>query len=335
MSDFKFSCPNCDQHIAYDESYYGVQINCPACSTPIKIPVPAGHASQVPAGSVPPNVNVPGGLKISSPPPAPVASRQAQPTRAPGRMSTHSKPRGKSWLATFLFAWFLGGLGIDRFYNGRTGLGIGKLLTNGGCGLWSLIDVILLLAKKYKDAQGNYLQPAKRSHNIIALSVVAATVFVGVIVMVSTVQRIKSEITTGMGDMAQNINCINHLKQVGLAFRQWAIDHDGQFPFNVPAGKGGTLEYCQRTADGFDANAFRHFQVMSNELNTATVLVCPADTSKEAALRFENLDSSNVSYLVRSGPEISEKNPDVVLARCPIHGNLLMADGQVKQQMNK
>ena len=51
MSDFKFSCPNCDQHIAYDESYYGVQINCPACSTPIKIPVPAGHASQVPAGA--------------------------------------------------------------------------------------------------------------------------------------------------------------------------------------------------------------------------------------------------------------------------------------------
>ena len=40
---------------------------------------------------------------------------------------------------------FTGGLGIDRFYIGDTGLGIGKLLTGGGCGIWSLIDWFLIM----------------------------------------------------------------------------------------------------------------------------------------------------------------------------------------------
>lgn len=40
---------------------------------------------------------------------------------------------------------FTGGLGIDRFYIGDTGMGIGKLLTGGGCGIWSLIDWFLIM----------------------------------------------------------------------------------------------------------------------------------------------------------------------------------------------
>ena len=131
---------------------------------------------------------------------------------------------------------------------------------------------------------------------------------------------------------ADRITCVNNLKQIGHGTRQWAMDHGDQFPFNVPAAKGGTREYCERTADGFDANGFRHFQVLSNELNTPKVLVCPADTSKKEALRSETLDSSNISYLIRSGPQVSEDNPDEVLARCPIDGNTLYCDGQVKQE---
>ena len=59
----------------------------------------------------------------------------------------------KSPATTALLACFLGSLGIDRFYLGQTGLGIVKLITGGGCGLWALIDFFTA----YKRAkQANY-----------------------------------------------------------------------------------------------------------------------------------------------------------------------------------
>jgi TM2 domain-containing membrane protein YozV len=44
-----------------------------------------------------------------------------------------------------IFSIFLGGLGIDRFMLGQTGLGVAKLLTAGGCGVWAFIDWFLIM----------------------------------------------------------------------------------------------------------------------------------------------------------------------------------------------
>lgn len=60
----------------------------------------------------------------------------------------------KSFVATWLLSWFLGVLGIDRFYLGKVGTGLLKLLTAGGLGIWWLVDVIIILAGSMRDKQG-------------------------------------------------------------------------------------------------------------------------------------------------------------------------------------
>ena len=128
---------------------------------------------------------------------------------------------------------------------------------------------------------------------------------------------------------AQRISCMNNMKQIGLSFRVWAIDNGEQYPFNVSTNKGGTLELSMPGGDGFDSNAARIFQVMSNELSTPKILVCPADTKRQPALDFQSLLPANVSYQVYSGTNINEANPQEVLAVCPIHNHVLLSDGSV------
>jgi hypothetical protein len=60
----------------------------------------------------------------------------------------------KDWLTALLISFFLGGLGIDRFYLGHTGLGVVKLITLGGCGIWALIDFILIALNQVRDSDG-------------------------------------------------------------------------------------------------------------------------------------------------------------------------------------
>lgn len=64
---------------------------------------------------------------------------------------------GKSWIVTLLLCLFTGGLGIHRFYTGYVGLGILQLLTLGGCGIWTLIDLICIIVGAYKTASGEDL----------------------------------------------------------------------------------------------------------------------------------------------------------------------------------
>ena len=64
----------------------------------------------------------------------------------------------KEYIIALLFSIFLGYFGIDRFYMGQVGMGIGKLLTGGGCGVWWLIDVILIATRSSNDSAGRPLK---------------------------------------------------------------------------------------------------------------------------------------------------------------------------------
>ena len=60
----------------------------------------------------------------------------------------------KDWTTLLILSILLGGLGVDRFYAGHIGLGVLKLLTIGGCGIWALIDIIMVATGKFTDADG-------------------------------------------------------------------------------------------------------------------------------------------------------------------------------------
>ena len=77
------------------------------------------------------------------------------PTPTAGAVSGESD---KSYLTTVLLSVLLGTVGADRFYLGQTGLGIAKLLTCGGCGVWALVDSIMTATGQRKDLQGRQLQ---------------------------------------------------------------------------------------------------------------------------------------------------------------------------------
>lgn len=92
---------------------------------------------------------------------------------------------------------------------------------------------------------------------------------------------------------ALRVQCINNLKQIGLAFDVWAGDHDEKFPMEISQTNGGTMEFVT------GPNEWRHFQVMTNELATPKVLLCPADDSRrEAATNFVFLNNSNLSFFI-------------------------------------
>ncbi|MDG2371607.1 MAG: NINE protein [Flavobacteriaceae bacterium] len=58
------------------------------------------------------------------------------------------------FITTLLLCWFLGVFGVHRFYTGHTLIGVLQLITLGGCGIWTLIDFIMILLGNFKDSDG-------------------------------------------------------------------------------------------------------------------------------------------------------------------------------------
>jgi competence protein ComGC len=109
---------------------------------------------------------------------------------------------------------------------------------------------------------------------------------------------------------AKRINCVNHLKQVGLSARVWSVEHNERFPWSVSTNTGGTMEFAT------SAEVFQHFAVFSNDLagdvSGPKVLVCPSDANRSRAKTFWNLANGNVSYFV--GLDADENHPNRILS---------------------
>ena len=59
-----------------------------------------------------------------------------------------------AWTTLLILSVLLGGLGVDRFFSGHIGLGVLKLITVGGCGIWAIIDIIMIATGKFRDGEG-------------------------------------------------------------------------------------------------------------------------------------------------------------------------------------
>ena len=102
---------------------------------------------------------------------------------------------------------------------------------------------------------------------------------------------------------AKRIACLNNLKQTVLGLRIWSSDNNDKYPWSLSVTNGGTLE-----ADDWTD----HFRVMSNELSTPKILVCPADKGRVGGTNWVNLNAeTDVSYFF--SPQASETQPQSIL----------------------
>ena len=126
--------------VAQYESSLGLRLSPPPVPPPVGPP-------PVPPPPVPPPPGPP------RPPPSGTAT-PPPPAGPPAPATPGPPPSDRDFLSALLLSIFLGWLGIDRFYLGWTGLGILKLFTVGGAGIWWLVDVILVATGNLRDRHG-------------------------------------------------------------------------------------------------------------------------------------------------------------------------------------
>jgi len=146
--------------------------------------------------------------------------------------------------------------------------------------------------------------PKRRGFTLLELLIVIAIIVILASLLLPALSRAKEQ--------ARRAKCISNLKQISLAVKEFALDHDWKIPWHTPTSEGGT--YGVSTA----AEAWRNFSALSNELDHPKVLVCPSDKATKLIAgtwpEFMTADyrSNALSYFV--GLDGYEQMPIAILA---------------------
>lgn len=170
-----------------------------------------------------------------------------------------SPPR--SFLLTWLFSLFLGGLGVDRFYLGKIGTGILKLVTFGGLGVWALVDLILVLAGATRDKQGRPLEGYAKMRTI-AWIVTAVVLVLGAVIggvtggsaanraaeQLPPAPSVEAVAPSPSAEAVEPTPTAEPTPEAGVA--EWANERWGAFEATTQSGAGDTLITLPEGATG-------------------------------------------------------------------------------------
>jgi prepilin-type processing-associated H-X9-DG protein len=137
----------------------------------------------------------------------------------------------------------------------------------------------------------------ENGRSLFEVFIVLATIVLLAIFFMPTAPRSKVR--------AKRIICTSNLKQLGISYRLWSGDHGDQYPF-ASTNTESSLAFAS------SPQVFRHYAIMSNELSTPKILVCPTDVKKTKAIDFVSFSNTNISYFV--GLDAIETDPQRFLS---------------------